>query len=94
MKRVIIDYTNWRGLRGNRRIRPTGLAFASNEYHREPCWMVLARDLDLDEDRTFPLQNIHGWQELGETRQAELDKPADKMKVVGEPEGGPTSAKG
>jgi hypothetical protein len=63
MKTVIIDYTNWRGERRNRRIRPTGLAFASNEYHTKPVWMVLARDLDTNEDRTFALENIHRWEE-------------------------------
>jgi hypothetical protein len=64
MKTVLINYTNWRGIRGNKRIRPTGLAFTSNEYHTTPCWMLLARDLDIDEDRTYPLQNIHAWVEI------------------------------
>jgi predicted DNA-binding transcriptional regulator YafY len=63
MKTAVIDYTNWRGERRNRRIRPTGLAFTSNEYHAQPCWMLLARDLDSNEDRTFPLQSIHRWED-------------------------------
>ncbi len=62
-KTVVINYTNHRGQRANRRIRPTGLAFTSNEWHKELCWMVMARDLDIDEDRTFPLKSIHNWEE-------------------------------
>jgi hypothetical protein len=63
-KTVVIDYTNWHGKRGNKRIRPTGIAFMSNEYHPNPCWMLLAVDLDIMDDRTYPFKNIHSWGEI------------------------------
>jgi predicted DNA-binding transcriptional regulator YafY len=64
-REVVINYTNWRGERRNRRIRPVSpyLTFTTNEWHKEACWMVVARDLDLDAVRYFPLKSIHHWEE-------------------------------
>jgi hypothetical protein len=62
-KEVTIDYTNWRGKRGLRRIIPIALEFANNEYHRETQWLLEAVDLnDADHKiKTFALKDIHAW---------------------------------
>ncbi len=61
MKEVVIDYTNWRGIRGLRRIRPHGLVYANNEWHPESQWLLEATDVEKGEDQTFALAQIHGW---------------------------------
>jgi hypothetical protein len=62
---VVIDYTNWRGERAERRIRPICIHFESNEWHPEPQWLLHAECLDRMTDvisvRTFALANIHAW---------------------------------
>jgi hypothetical protein len=63
-REVIIDYTNWRGKRGLRRIIPTGIVkFESNEWHTETQWLIEAVDLN-DPDhkiKSFSLNGIHSW---------------------------------
>lgn len=59
---VLIDYTNWRGERAVRHIRPTGrAAFENNEWHHETQWLLEAVDLDTGETRQFALSSIHSW---------------------------------
>lgn len=59
---VMIDYTNWRGERRSRRIRPTGnMSFDNNGYHPETQWLLEAVDVDTAALRTFALANIHSW---------------------------------
>jgi predicted DNA-binding transcriptional regulator YafY len=62
-KIVVIDYTNHRGERRNRRVTPKHLAFTSNEWHATEQWLLVARDEDICEDRTFALSQIHRWEE-------------------------------
>jgi hypothetical protein len=62
---VLIDYTNWRGERAVRRIRPTGrVAFENNEWHPETQWLLEAVDLETMSTRTFAMANIHSWRNL------------------------------
>jgi hypothetical protein len=63
-KEVLIDYTNYRGVRSVRGIRPTGrVVFESNEWHPEPQWLLYAIDLGRNNEiRTFAMKNIHSWQ--------------------------------
>jgi predicted DNA-binding transcriptional regulator YafY len=58
---VQIDYTNYRGERGFRRIYPLRLIYGSNEFHPEPQWMIEAFDVDRGIPRTFALEDIHEW---------------------------------
>jgi hypothetical protein len=52
--------TNWRGVRTERRIRPTGeLAFENNEWHPVTQWLLYAEDMASGEIRTFALSGIH-----------------------------------
>lgn len=58
---VTIDYTNWRGERGLRRIHPMRIAFENNKWHPETQWLLEAIDLSKGELRTFAIANIHVW---------------------------------
>lgn len=58
---VWIDYTNWRGERAVRRIRPTDLYFGVNLYHHEQQWLLRAYDVDKGAMRVFALKDIHRW---------------------------------
>jgi predicted DNA-binding transcriptional regulator YafY len=58
---VVIDYTNWRGRREKRTIRPRWLWFGSTEYHPEPQWLLCAFDRDKEADRDFAMSGIHSW---------------------------------
>lgn len=60
---VIIDYTNWRGERRKRLIRPVNIIFGSNEWHTEPQWLLHAVDLEASEKalKLFALSGIHEW---------------------------------
>lgn len=62
-KLVLIDYTNWRGERRTRRIRPTenGLRFTKNQFHPTPQWLLTAIDDETGQMRTFAMANIHSW---------------------------------
>jgi hypothetical protein len=58
---VTIDYTNYRGERGLRRILPLDIKFGSNEWHPEPQWLLIAIDEDKKAERIFALKDIHSW---------------------------------
>jgi predicted DNA-binding transcriptional regulator YafY len=65
-KTVIIDYTNWRGERRERQIRPlaNGLQFTKNQWHPDPQWLLQAVDVESAGVRTFAMKNIHSWREV------------------------------
>lgn len=61
---VTIDYTNWKGVRRLRNIRPIGLYFCANEWHPKAQWMIEAVDLeygDVQPVKFFPLASVHSW---------------------------------
>ena len=58
---MIIDYTNWRGERAERRVIPYTLKWGSNEWHPEMQWMMLAHDVDKKLDRWFAMNAVHSW---------------------------------
>lgn len=72
---VRIDYTNWRGERRLRDIIPIRLYFGSTSHHPEPQWLLLARDLEKNERRTFSLKDIHNPQFLSTNNNYEMDMP-------------------
>jgi hypothetical protein len=56
---LLIDYTNWRGERKWRRIKPTGrIAFESTEWHPKPQWLLYAWD-EANLIKGFALTDIH-----------------------------------
>jgi hypothetical protein len=66
-QRVEIDYTNWRGERRTRVIRPTGhMVFEANDWHPKICWQMLTIDKQTGELRQFALKDVHSWKELSE----------------------------
>jgi predicted DNA-binding transcriptional regulator YafY len=59
---VIIDYTNYRGERGLRRITPISVAEGSNEWHPETQELLAAWDHEKAAERFFAVKDIHSWQ--------------------------------
>jgi predicted DNA-binding transcriptional regulator YafY len=63
-KVVVIDYTNWKGERRNRRIRPNGITFMATEYHPIAQWLIMAEDIDTRQHRMFALNDVHSWRPM------------------------------
>lgn len=61
---VMIDYTNYRGERSMRRIRPISMNFVSNEWHPEEQWLLTADDVEKAAIREFAMKDIHSWQPI------------------------------
>lgn len=62
-KVVSIDYTNWRGERGLRKIVPVRIYFGQTSWHPGDQWLLEAIDVDKGELRTFSMSHIHEWRE-------------------------------
>lgn len=58
---VTIDYTNFRGERALRRIRPLRIEFKATEWHQDPQWILEAIDLDKEAVRSFAMDDIRTW---------------------------------
>lgn len=58
---VAIDYTNHRGERSIRRIKPVVMYWGTTEWHKEPQWLLNALDLGKNLTRTFAMKDIHSW---------------------------------
>lgn len=58
---VVIDYTNWRGQRSLRRIRPNHFYFGTTVWHPESGWLLNAKDMEKSEERVFAVKDIHNW---------------------------------
>lgn len=61
MEKVLIDYTNWRGIRSKRYIRPISIRFENSEFHPETQWVLEAVALDKNAIRSFAMKDIHSW---------------------------------
>lgn len=64
---VDIDYTNWRGERRVRSIRPIRIEFGCNEWHPEPQYLLIAHDEQSNSERAFAMENIHSFRHQRET---------------------------
>lgn len=66
---VCIDYTNYKGKRRSRRIKPEEfsgrflLRFGTTPFHKEPQWLLEAIDVEKG-PRTFAMKDIHSWRRL------------------------------
>lgn len=58
---VTVLYTNYRGEKAERRIRPITIWFGSNEYHSMPQWLLRAWCFKKSGFRDFALANVHEW---------------------------------
>lgn len=57
-QRLVVWYTNWRGVRALRRIDAQQLWFGSTAQHPAPQWLLTGRDLDKDELRDFAVKDM------------------------------------
>jgi len=67
MHKVLIDYTNWQGVRRPRIITPIDLHFGNNEWHKKDQWLLEARDEETGQIRFIALANIHSWKQMEES---------------------------
>lgn len=58
---VRIIYTNWRDETAERRIEPVRIWFGSTEWHKDPQWLLQAKDLEKNVLRDFALKDISKW---------------------------------
>jgi predicted DNA-binding transcriptional regulator YafY len=61
MQEVVIDYTNWKGVRGTRTIEPLRMYWGRTNYHPESQWLLNAYDPVKKEVRIFAMKDIHSW---------------------------------
>lgn len=62
-KEVVIDYTNWRGERRTRRVKPWTMVFKESRYHPGAQWILEAYDLEdpAKAIKDFAMTGIHSW---------------------------------
>lgn len=58
---VFIEYTNWRGERGWRKIHPASLRYGDSHWHKERQWLLTAFDHGKESMREFAMRDIHTW---------------------------------
>jgi predicted DNA-binding transcriptional regulator YafY len=58
---VVIDYTNWRGERSERTVRPIRFYFGSSQWHPRMQWLMEAFDTSKSTNLVFALGGIHSW---------------------------------
>lgn len=83
---VEIDYTNHRGERGVRRIKPLQMLFGHSQWHQGPQWLLDAMDLDKNAPRTFAMKDIHGWRSLNEATKTRLAEGHGSAPAPAEPD--------
>lgn len=64
MEAVVVDYTNHRGERDKRTVRPQNLWFGSTEWHEEPQWLLDCWDVGKGARRTLAMKDIHSWEQV------------------------------
>lgn len=55
---LVIEYKNWRGETSTRHIFPRKTYFGSNQYHKEPQWLLEAWDINKGVMRTFAMRDM------------------------------------
>lgn len=59
---VVIDYTNYKGVRNMRTIRPLTMYYKDSAFHKDGAqWFVWAHDVERGVDREFAMKDIHTW---------------------------------
>jgi len=58
---VQIDYTNYKGERRWRTVRPMKIWFGVSVWHPGEQWFLHADDMDKSQVRDFSLATIHAW---------------------------------
>ena len=65
-KVVVILYTNYRGDRASRKIKPERIYFGSSQWYPEEQWLLDALDLGKGEPRSFAIKDIESWTPVSE----------------------------
>lgn len=60
---VVIDYTNHRGERSERKISPQAIYWDENSQWHAPGWVLRAFCHDRGTIREFALRDIHSWKD-------------------------------
>lgn len=63
---VVIDYTNWRGVRRKRRIVPQDIRFGRSDWHPSDQWLMAAVDAETGSPHEFAMVGIHSWSECAD----------------------------
>lgn len=74
---VTITYLNYRGNVTKRRVLPFKFHFGTNEWYKEPQWLMLAFDFEKQAMREFALKNVRSW-EAG-SAQERVSTPSGSM---------------
>lgn len=65
---IQFEYTNHRGEKAVRKVRPIRIWFGSTAWHPEAQWLLEGFDLDRKETRDYAMSNMHGgWARVGAT---------------------------
>lgn len=59
-----IDYTNHRGERRRRLVRPSEVAWMESPWHPGAHWILVAEDIEKGVGRHFLMANIHSMAEV------------------------------
>jgi hypothetical protein len=55
---ISFTYTNWRGETGERKAIVKEFVYGSNEYHKEPQFMIIGIDFDKHGERSFAAKDM------------------------------------
>lgn len=58
---VTIDYTNWRGERRTRNIKPVEIEWGATKWHPVNQWLLRAKDMEDGQVKMFAMSEIHSW---------------------------------
>ena len=60
-KAVTVEYKNWQGETGKRKIVPMKITWGATEWHPKEQWLLKVWDLDRNDFRMFALTDIKQW---------------------------------
>lgn len=66
-RRIIVTYTNYKGITAVRDLTPIRFWFGSNQWHPEPQWMMKAFDEEKRQIRDFAMKDILSWMPYSES---------------------------
>lgn len=65
-----LPYKNWRGEISTRKIQPIRIEFGATEWHLEPQWLLVARDIEKNAERSFALRDFNPPQSIAPSVEA------------------------
>lgn len=60
-KAVSVEYTNWKGETGMRKIVPMEITWGATEWHPTEQWLMRVWDLDRNDFRMYAMKDIKRW---------------------------------